>query len=296
MEHFKKITIDDRDILAKHLALCKHRACDYSVGNIVLWSEVFNTEYTIAEDMLIIGFVRGNQFNFAFPMGGGDLKAAFEWILKYCEKKNMKFSMHAVEPEMYEKVEELFPGKFKITYIRDYADYVYRVSDLRDLAGKKYSAKRNHIHKFLRTYDNWAYETITDENTPECIEMVKQWCIKNNCSDEKVLKDEVCILIKGLKNRKELNLVGGLIRADGRVVAMTLGEKSDDEMFIVHFEKAFTDVPGAYTMINREFVSHELTGFKYVNREEDLGLEGLRKAKESYHPDFMVQKGVLTLK
>lgn len=296
MEHFKKISIEDREILAKYLKVSKHRACDYSVGNIVLWSEVYNTEYAIAEDMLIIRFMKNNRYYFTFPMGGADLKKAFEWIFDYCRNHKIDFIMGVVEPEMFEAVEQIYPGKFQIAYNRDYADYVYMASDLRDLIGKKYNGKRNHINKFLKTYDNWSYETITDENTDECIEMVKQWCIKNNCSGERQMNDEVCVLIKGLKYRKELNMTGGLIRTDGRVVAMTMGEKSDDEMFIVHFEKAFTDVPGAYPMINKEFVTHELSGFTYVNREEDMGLAGLRKAKESYYPAFMVQKGVLTLK
>ncbi len=296
MEQFRRITIEDRELLAKYLAMSKHRACDYSVGNLVLWSEVYNTEYTVAEDMLIIRFMKNNEYNFAFPMGGGDLKKAFEWILDYCKKQKIDFIMNVVEPEMFERVEEIFPGKFQITYNRDYADYVYKASDLRELVGKKYNGKRNHINKFLKTNDNWAYETITDENTDECIEMVKQWCIKNKCRDEKQMHDEVCVLIRGLKNRKELNMTGGLLRTDDRVVAMTMGEKSDDDMFIVHFEKAFSDVAGAYPMINKEFVTHELSGYTYVNREEDMGVKGLRKAKESYYPEFMVQKGVLTLK
>lgn len=108
--------------------------------------------------------------------------------------------------------------------------------------------------------------------------------------------DEICIMINSIKNRERLGLIGGLIRANDRVVAVTLGGAINDEMFDINFEKAFSDVPGAYPMINQQFIINELMNYKYVNREEDMGLDGLRKAKESYLPEFMVQKGLVTFK
>ncbi|MDD3413905.1 MAG: phosphatidylglycerol lysyltransferase domain-containing protein [Lachnospiraceae bacterium] len=298
MEQFKKITIDDREILAKYLNKNPHRACDYSVGNLVLWSEVNNIQFAVAEDTLFIKFMIGEENNFLFPMGNfpkgdGDLKKSFEWIFEYCKEQNIKFKMNIIEPDMFHEIEKLYPGEFEISYIRDNADYVYEIEDLKNLSGKKYHGKKNHINKFLKTNENWAYERITDENSEECINMVKEWCVENKCCADKEKAAEICVLIKGLKYRKELGLLGGLIRIDGRIVAMTLGEKSGDDMFIIHFEKAFADVPGAYQMINQQFIIHELSDYTYVNREEDMGLEGLRKAKESYYPSFMAEKGVI---
>lgn len=296
MEQFKKITIEDRDILEKYINQCKHRACDYSSGNLILWADVYNTQFAVEKDMLFIKYVDGQDNYFTYPMGNGDLKEAFQWLFAYCEEQNIEFKMNVIEPEMFQEIEKTFPGEYEISYIRDIADYVYNMEDLKNLTGKKYHGKKNHINKFLKTNEDWSYERISEENTEECIGMVKEWCIENGCCEDKSKDDEICVLINGLRHRKELNFIGGIIRTAGRIVALTMGEKSGDDMFVVHFEKAFADVHGAYPMINQQFVKHELSNYTYVNREEDLGLEGLRKAKLSYHPAFMVEKGILARK
>jgi len=293
MEQFEKITIEDRNILAKYISMRKYRACDYSVGNLILWAAVYNTQFTVAKDMLFIKFMIGDDNYFAYPMGSRDLKQAFQWLFAYCEEQNIKFKMTSIEPDMFTDIEKIYPGEYEVSYIRDYADYVYNIEDLKNLAGKKYHGKKNHINKFLKTNEDWDYESITEKNTEECIEMVKEWCVENGCCEDKSKANEICVLINGLRHRKELNLLGGIIRTAGRIVALTMGEKSDDDMFIIHFEKAFADVDGAYPMINQQFIIHELLNYTYVNREEDMGVEGLRKAKESYHPAFMAEKGVL---
>ncbi|MGI6745554.1 MAG: hypothetical protein BWY46_01616 [Firmicutes bacterium ADurb.Bin300] len=296
MQNFKKITIDDRDILSQYLGSAKHYSCDYCLGNIILWADMFNTHYTVETDMLFIEFTYDNKNYFAFPMGKGDLKTAFEWLFSYCEQNGKEFKMNIIEPHMFEKVEKMFPGKFEISYKRNNADYVYNTQELKELSGRKYHKKKNHINKFLKHYKNWSYERISNENTEECIEMVEEWCARNNCLDEKQKSQEVLVVTKGLKHVGELNLLGGLIRVNEKIAAMTLGEKCSDDMFVIHFEKAFSDVLGAYPMINQQFIIHELSGYKYINREEDLGIEGLRKAKESYYPAFMVEKGILKRK
>jgi len=296
MEQFRKITIEDADILAKYLSLGKHRACDYSVGNLILWSDVYNTQMAISNDMLFIKYVNDGDVFFAFPMVKVDLKQAFKWLFAYCEDKSIEFKMSIIEPSMYEEIGKIFPGEFEISYIRDEADYIYNVEDLKNLAGKKYHGKKNHVNKFKKTHIDWSYEKITDENTLECIEMVKDWCVKNGCCEDEQKADEICVLINGLRNRKTLNMIGGIIRVEGKIAALTIGEKSGDDMFIVHFEKAFTDIDGAYQMINQQFIINELTSYTYINREEDMGIDGLRKAKESYYPEFMAEKGVLIKK
>lgn len=296
MEKFRKITIEDAELLAKYLGMHTHRACDYSVANLVLWSDVYDTKLAVENDTLFIKFVAGENTYFAFPMGSKDIKESFEWLFAYCEENAITCKLNLIEPQMYEEIEKAYPGQFEITYMRDNADYVYNIEDLKNLAGKKYHGKKNHINKFMKTNDNWAYEAITDENTEECILMVKEWCKQNGCCEDESKAAEICVLIKGLRNRKALGMKGGIIRTDGRIVALTMGEQSGDDMFIIHFEKAFSDVPGAYPMINQQFIIQELEGLTYVNREEDMGVEGLRKAKESYGPVFMAEKGVLVRK
>jgi hypothetical protein len=296
MGDFKKVTLEDREIFAKYLSMNEHRACDYSAANLILWSAVYNTEYLIEQNMLFIKYLKNGDWFFSYPIGNGDLKKSFEMLLEYCKEQKMEFKMNIIEPHMYEEIEKIFPGKYGINYIRDNADYVYKTDDLKNLSGKKYHGKKNHINKFLKTYKDWTYETITEKNTDESIEMVREWCMENGCCDDKSKADEICVLINGLRHRKELNMVGGVIRIKNRIAALTLVEKSGDDMFIIHFEKALADFEGAYQMINQQFIIHELSEYTYVNREEDLGIEGLRRAKESYHPAFMVEKGVLVAK
>ena len=151
--------------------------------------------------------------------------------------------------------------------------------------------------KFMRTYEGWAYEPITDENVEDCFQMALLWRNRNGCEDgdeEKLA--EVCVTLNSLRLMKELHLTGGCLRVDGRIAAFTIGERLCTDTFVVHIEKALTEVEGAYPMINQQFVRHAMEGYTYVNREEDTGDEGLRQAKLSYRPAFMVEKGIVTLK
>ena len=130
----------------------------------------------------------------------------------------------------------------------------------------------------------------------ECMEMAEEWKVQNHCAEKGEMHDEFCVTINALKYLKELELRGGLIRADGRVVAFSIGEPCGEDIFVVHIEKAFADVQGAYPIINQQFVEHEAADFRYINREEDTGEEGLRKAKLSYDPAFLMEKGLVTEK
>ena len=204
--------------------------------------------------------------------------------------------MHNVTPEQFALLEEIYPGRFQIEYRRDYADYVYEAEKLAKLSGKKYHGKKNHTNKFKKLYPNWQYERLNDSNVEECFQMALKWRNKNGCEEDTEKNSEMCVTLNSLRLYKELDLCGGVLRAEGNVVAFSIGEPVSDDTFVVHIEKAFADVPGAYPMINQQFVEHEVQGFSYVNREEDMGETGLRSAKESYHPIFMVEKGIVTEK
>ena len=165
------------------------------------------------------------------------------------------------------------------------------------LSGKKYHGKKNHTNKFKKLYPNWQYERLNDSNVEECFQMALKWRNLNGCEDDEEKNSEMCVTLNSLRLYKELNLIGGLLRVGDEIVAFTIGEAVNDDTFVVHIEKAYADIEGAYTMINQQFVEHEVAGkYKYTNREDDVGEEGLRKAKLSYKPVFMVEKGVVTLK
>ena len=191
-------------------------------------------------------------------------------------------------------IERWYPGQYQIEYDRDSADYLYRQESLATLAGKKLHAKRNHINRFLENFPDYQYERINGKNWQECLELERAWVRENNPDGDADKENEERIIAYALEHRKSLNMTGALIRVNGRVVAFTLGEPLTADTFDVHFEKAYADIQGAYAMINREFVRRELSAFTYVNREEDMGIPGLRKAKLSYHPESLVEKGIVT--
>ena len=216
--------------------------------------------------------------------------------MAYCEEKGIPFIMNGITHEMEEQMKEMFGDIFQVEYDRDAADYIYEREKLATLSGKKLHGKRNHINRFKDNHE-WSYERLNDENQLEALAMLMEWKLQN-CKPEDLEKhEEICVSKNSLIYYKELGLVGGILRADGKIVGLSVGEPAvNPDTFVVHIEKAFPDVQGAYPMINQQFVLHEMEGFTYVNREEDMGEEGLRKAKMSYRPVFMLEKGFLRLK
>ena len=144
--------------------------------------------------------------------------------------------------------------------------------------------------------DRWSYEPTTKDNVEDCFQMALKWRNENGCEEDLEKNAEICVTLNSLRLFEELGLKGGVLRIDGEVAAFTVGEPICSDTFGVHIEKAYAEVQGAYPMINQQFVSHECMDYKYVNREEDTGAEGLRKAKMSYRPVFMVEKGTVTRK
>ena len=163
------------------------------------------------------------------------------------------------------------------------------------MSGKKLHGKRNHINKFKANYEGrWVYESMTKDNLEDCFQMALRWRNENGCEEDPEKRGEICVTLNALRLFEELELKGGVLRVDGEVVAFTLGEPVCSDTFVVHIEKAYADIQGAYPMINQQFVEHECQNYQYVNREEDTGAEGLRKAKLSYRPVFLVEKGAVT--
>lgn len=290
-------SMENMDILQGYLRYNKYYGCELTAANNILWSKYYDTSFAIVEDMLSYCKVcDGKPVMFTFPIGRHDPKIAFDRICEEFQLNDLEFNMYMVHPEMFKLIDEWYPGKYKIVYDRDSADYLYEHKTLAELKGKKLHGKRNHINRFEENYPDYEYEVIDESNFEECIAMAYQWERDNNPDGSKDKRYERDIIEKALKHRELLGLVGGLIRVEGKVIAFTLGEPINEKCFVVHFEKAYADIQGAYPMINREFVRRQLVGYKYINREEDLGLPGLRHAKTSYQPVRLVEKGLVTLK
>lgn len=291
----KRPELDDRELINSYLKYADTRSCEMTFANVYLWSRHYDTGFAIVEDMLVFGNMEGDV-SFTFPVGPGDEKRAVDALMAYCEERKVPFQLHNITEKDFARLEELYPGELEIFYERDYADYVYETEKLKNLSGKKYHSKKNHVNKFKATYPDWSYEPITRDNVEECFQMALRWREQNGCEEDEEKHAEICVTLNFLRLFEELKMRGGALRVGGDIVAFTIGEPVGKDTLVVHIEKAFADVQGAYTMINQQFVEHEGTGFAYINREEDMGEEGLRQAKMSYKPVFLIEKGVVRRK
>lgn len=293
---FKRPELEDKEIITSYFAKAPSRSCERTFANVYLWSRHYHVKYAVVEDSLVF---MDDEFGLAYAYPAGDaeaVKRTLDRLIEYSREKGHPFRLYNVTEENFEQLESFYPGRFQVEYDRDEADYVYEREKLATLAGKKLHGKRNHINKFKALYEDWEYERLCDENVEACFQMALKWRNQNGCDEDEEKNAEMCVTLNSLRLYKELGLTGGIIRVHGEVVAFCVGEAVCEDTFVVHVEKAFPDVEGAYPMINQQFVQHECMEYNYVNREEDTGAEGLRKAKLSYRPVFLVEKGVVTEK
>lgn len=292
---WKELELSDRALVEHYYDREPFRNCEFTFANNYLWKPFYPAWIAVVEDSLVfLTKEEGVGTSVSFPQGVQDLKKTVEALAGWFEEQGLPFKMHLVSPQQFEKLTEAFPDRFQIEYDRDYADYVYDRETLKNLSGKKMHGKKNHCNKFKKVYPDWSYEPITSQNVEECMTMADEWWKKNDYGEGGEKEEEIAVTRSALLNLESLGLSGGLLRAGGEVVAFTVGEPCGQEMFVVHFEKAFSDVEGAYSMINQQFVEHVMDGYKYVNREDDAGSEGLRTAKLSYRPVFLMEKGLVT--
>ncbi len=292
---FKNIEISDKGWVDPLLAVSAFRGTEYCFTTLFIWASHYGTKIGRYGDFLLIRSESSDSFHYIFPAGKGDLKEVLLLMEEDAARNGKKFEL-SVSMENIDSVREVFPDRYVFSEVRNSFDYIYDVQTLISLSGKKYQPKRNFISRF-KQQSGWSYESFSFEDPSkaqglirECMTMNDEWCRINGCIHNNSMLSESCAVRNALKHFVELQLRGGLLRIDGRVVAYTIGEPIGADSFIVHIEKAFSDITGAYPMINRSFLAHEAGNAKYVNREDDAGDEGLRKAKLSYHPAFMLEK------
>ncbi len=291
---FKRPELEDKDLVNHYFFEAPGRSCERTFVNVFLWSRHYKVKFAVIEDALVFRD-ESDGYAFSYPAGEPEaVKRALEAVMEYCREHECPFRLYNVTPEHFDQMEKWFPGRFQIEYVRDVADYVYETEKLATLAGKKLHGKRNHINRFKALYPDWSYEKMDDGNVEECFQMALKWRNQNGCDDDAEKNAEMCVTLNSLRLYKELGLRGGILRVNGEIAAFSMGEPLCSDTFVVHIEKAFAEIEGAYPMINQQFVQHECMDYTYVNREDDAGSEGLRKAKLSYRPAFMVEKGVVT--
>lgn len=295
MINFKKIEITDRTWVLPILQTSNYQSQEYNFTNNFIWKDVFNVQVANHKGFYLVKSGRETP-SYVFPAGNGNLKEVIEEMMEDAQKCGHAFCMHSLFEDSVAQLETLFPDTFSFIEDRDYADYIYLSEKLQTLSGKKLHSKRNHINRFIENNPSWTYEPVTKDNLQDCYAMNVQWCHANNCEDDEDKKSEQCAVKNCFKNFADLELQGGIIKIDGNIVAFAFGEPLNNDTFIVHIEKAFSDIQGAYPMINQQFAIHNTTNFTYINREDDMGSEGLRKAKLSYYPEKILIKYNVCLK
>jgi hypothetical protein len=292
--NFKPIEVSDKELITKYTYKSDFKNCDFAFSNMCSWQFFYESEFSIEDDFLFVRFRVPNKTHerlaYMFPVGGGNIRQAIEKLEDDAESLENPLVMLGMTNESKELLDNIFPEKFVFMADRNYFDYIYLRENLTSLAGKKLQPKRNHINKFNRLY-KYEYIPITPEIAPECMALEQEW-LKANVSDEyrDALTNERRSMCFALRNFEQLGLTGGAILIDNKIVAFTYGSKINRDTFGVHVEKADINYDGIFSVINQEFVSRLPDEFTYINREEDLGIEGLRKAKLSYNPVLLLEK------
>ena len=292
----KPITINDKALFDSYFKeLCPVNS-EYTFTNLFIWRKSYNIRYAIIDNQLCIfsrhGDLGAESVN--FPIGQGNTKAAIEKLLEYFNNYGQPPLIRLYSHTDVEFLEKEFSDTFIITEDIDSFDYVYNTSDLIALSGSKYHAKRNHINKFRELY-KFEYKPFTSELRSECQAMFDRWC---NTKKETVsgISEQQDAVSELLANVETLKIKGGCITVDEKLVAFSFGEELNPTTAVIHLEHADTDFQGSFPVINQSFLQEEWFSFEYVNREEDMGLPGLRKAKQSYRPCHMIKKYIASLK
>lgn len=296
MLDFHEPTLEDKLWIDGIFEGTQYFGCFCTFATLWLWKGRYSTEVARLGDCLLIrGLNEEDGTYFMYPMGKKyDIKMAVAALREDAASRGERLMIYCAEKWQCDELREAFPGEFAFEEQRGDFDYIYRSEHLVHLAGKKFHAKRNHISKFMRSYPDWRYEDITPGNTGECMEFASRQLEKAIAGQDQDEAVELCMentaIANALRYFEYLGMMGGLLRVGGRMVAFTLGEPVNDRVFVTHFEKADTGFDGAYTMINNQFAMNRLSGYEFINREEDMGKEGLRKAKLSYYPDILLEK------
>ncbi len=274
-----KITLDDKMAADNILKNSDRRFCEYTFGNMYCWGVSAGLELCISDGTLIFGYPKTERFYMPVANDTEKTAAAVNKLIGNYKRLTI-MSISAQDKSL---LEQKFNGVFEFSEDTRYFDYIYESEKLRSLSGKKLSAKRNHINAFLSDGE-WRIEKITQDNKEQLFTFNRQWC-RDLCGHMSgSLRNEMCAAELGIKNFDKLGFCGIMLYKDDTLVAYSYGEPINGDTFCVHVEKADADVRGAYQMINREFARKFCTDFEYINREDDAGDEGLRRAKQSYYP------------
>jgi uncharacterized protein len=292
LSNLEVLTLDHQTDIEDFLRRFPPEISELSFTNLFIWRHYYRFLTVRHQGFLTLLAQPPDGEPFFFPpVGEGDLQTWFHDVLGYLKEKGFAPRVARV-PEKISKLIASWPS-LKTLFDRDNSDYVYRAQNLIRLSGNKYHTLKNHVNRFNKQVA-WEYFSLTPELKNECLDLQEEWCRLRQCLESPGLLSEEQAIIEALNHMDPLKYKGGVIRIDGKVEAFTLGELLNPKTVVIHIEKANPQLSGLYALIQQQFLEKEWSEIPYVNREQDLGLDGLRKAKLSYHPEFMVNKYVVT--
>lgn len=280
----RPLVLEDKALFDRLFAESQPEVSQYTFTNIFAWRRGRTTHASQLEGTVLISLELPDRKVFLEPLGDGDCHEAMEACLRHEWGRPVEFKY------LSWNTAALFQGDpgHEVLSDRDNSDYLYNAQDLIDLPGRKYDAKRNFLKRFSSEHE-YRYLEVTPELAQECLKFEEHWCLDRSCQSDEGLSHEREAVVEMLESFPALGIRGGAIEAGGSIVAFALGEALNPETLVVHVEKADAKLTGVYAVINNEFCRHEAAKFKYVNREQDLGIPGLRQAKQSYNPVRLVE-------
>lgn len=290
---FKPFRIEDKARIDSYFSVHHYEQIDCTFNTLFLWQDAYQTSWAEQDGILFVRAGTGKDTFFMPPFAKEEENFVHGLALIHEEydKLGLPFRLKSASSWVTEQIERLVPGKYDFIEDRDNEEYIYRTEDMIRLPGKKLRMKKNHLNGFLRQYADYQYEAITKENLEDAKAGIHDWFLRHGDIEEEEQAIKRCF-----DHWDALGVKGAVIRIYGKVEAFTNGDSINEKMAHIIFEKANPEIRGLYQAINRDFLMHEFAETEFVNREEDLGLPGLREAKMGYHPDHLTEKYDVVLK
>lgn len=286
--NFEALSLTHQPLIENFLRSDPPEISEMTFTNLYIWRHYYQLQVSLHKGFLTFLAQPPETPPFFFPpLGKGDL---FSWAydcLDFLKARGFPPRLNRIPESILKELSSL--PDVKIFFDRNNSDYVYLTQNLIRLSGNRYHTLKNHINRFTKKYA-WEYLPMTLELIAECLDLQEEWCRLKQCIESPSLLSEEQAIIEALTHIDLLNYKGGVIRIQGKVEAFTMGELLNPQTVVIHVEKGNPKLPGLYPLIQQQFLDQEWGQILYVNREQDLGIQGLRKAKSSYHPEFMINK------
>ncbi|MEG2365587.1 MAG: GNAT family N-acetyltransferase [Alistipes sp.] len=296
MIEFKPVRLEDKATIERYTLHSEICNCDLAFANMFCWQFMYHSAWAEIDGFLVIRFQMGGgeKIGYMQPVGEGDFSAIIPTLHADAEAHGQRLRLIGLTDEANDQIRRNHTGLFASESDRDLEDYLYHADDLRQLTGRHYQAKRNHINRFTIEYPDYRYEILTRDRFNECMQLERQWRQAQHDGHTSELCAEQRAMQRAFENFETLGLIGGCIYVADKLIAFTFGSAVNNHTFDTHVEKADTDYDGAFTIINKLFAEHLPPHFTLINREEDLGIDGLRHSKLSYRPAFLQHKYTTT--